>query len=128
MIKSEFLALQPGYVVTSYGSQGKTVDAVLVGQSSESFPATSKEEAYVAWSRGRDSVRIFTDDKEALRDAIRHSETRLLAHDLAPMRKASKHRLKKHQSFLRRLATFVRTHAPAMPTREHRGLERELQR
>jgi len=128
VVKKDFLALQPGFVVTSYSSQGKTYDAVLVGQSSDSMPATSKEQAYVAWSRGRDSVHIYTDDKEALRDSIQHSDPRLLAHDLLPARRSPvKPRLKKHLAFIRRLATFARTHAPATAARELGNQQREMQ-
>lgn len=42
-----------GYCVTSHVSQGKTVDVVLIGQSSRSFPASSREQFYVSVSRGK---------------------------------------------------------------------------
>ncbi|QDU45223.1 Multifunctional conjugation protein TraI [Symmachiella dynata] len=68
-----------GYVVTSHSSQGKTVDRVFVGQSSQSFPASSREQFYVSASRARERVTIYTDDKQALRDAINHGDERLSA-------------------------------------------------
>jgi conjugative relaxase-like TrwC/TraI family protein len=71
--------LDYGYVVTSHASQGKTVDRVIIGQSSESFPASSKEQFYVSVSRGRHGATIFTDDKEALLDAVSHADTRQTA-------------------------------------------------
>lgn len=52
-----------GYVVTSHSSQGKTVDRVFVGQSSESFPASSREQFYLTASRAREQVSIYTDNK-----------------------------------------------------------------
>jgi hypothetical protein len=64
---------------TSHASQGGTVDRVLIGQSSESFPASSREQFYVSASRGRKKVLVYTDDKEALRDAINRSDDRLTA-------------------------------------------------
>lgn len=71
-----------GYVVTSHASQGKTVDRVLIAQSSESFRASSREQFYVSASRGRESVTVFTDDKSALRRAILRSDPNLSATEL----------------------------------------------
>lgn len=71
----------PGYAVTSYASQGKTVDYVLFSDSAVRA-ATSKEQWYVTISRGRKGVRIFTGDKAALREAIERSGSRELAIDL----------------------------------------------
>ena len=70
-----------GYAVTSYGSQGKTVDHVLLADSA-SRAATNAQQWYVSISRGRKSVRIFTPDKTALRRHITRSGDRPLALDL----------------------------------------------
>ena len=78
-IDKDFGHINHGYAVTSQASQGKTVDRVLVGISSASFPAASREGFYVAASRGRDSVHIYTDDKPALLDAVNQSDDRLSA-------------------------------------------------
>ena len=75
----EFLA---GYAVTSYGSQGKTVDYVLFSDSTIKA-ATSAEQWYVSISRGRRGIRIFTPDKEQLRENIRRTGHRPLAMDFA---------------------------------------------
>lgn len=75
----EFL---PGYAVTSYGSQGKTVDYVLFSDSSIKA-ATNAEQWYVSISRGRRGIRIFTPDKEQLRENIVRSGQRPLALELA---------------------------------------------
>ena len=74
--------LAHGYVVTSHAAQGKTVDRVFIGQSSQSWPASSREQFYVSASRGRRQVTVYTDDKDALRDAIRRSDPRLAATEL----------------------------------------------
>ncbi len=68
-----------GYVVTSHASQGKTVDRVFVGQSSQSFPASSREQFYVSCSRARERVIIYTDNKVDLREAINQSDERVSA-------------------------------------------------
>ena len=74
----EFLA---GYAVTSHGSQGKTVDYVLFSDSTIKA-ATNAEQWYVSISRGRRGIRIFTPDKEQLRENLTRSGHRPLALDL----------------------------------------------
>lgn len=78
-IAPDFGHLTHGYVVTSHASQGKTVDRVLIGQSSNSFPASSREQFYVSASRGRERVTVYTDDKGALLEAVSRSDERLTA-------------------------------------------------
>jgi ATP-dependent exoDNAse (exonuclease V) alpha subunit len=72
-----------GYAVTSYASQGKTVDTVLFADASNRA-ATNRNQWYVAISRGRKRVVVFTSDKEALRASIRHTGDRELALELKP--------------------------------------------
>jgi conjugative relaxase-like TrwC/TraI family protein len=79
---------QRGYAVTSYGSQGKTVDHVLLGDSAVRA-ATNAQQWYVSISRGRKSVRIFTPDREHLRQAIQRVADRELALDLVGSRELS---------------------------------------
>ncbi len=74
-----------GYAVTSYGSQGKTVDHVLFADSAV-HAATNSEQWYVTISRGRKSVRIFTTDRLQLRSAITRCGNRELALDLQAAR------------------------------------------
>lgn len=74
-----------GYAVTSYGSQGKTVDHVLFADSAIRA-ATNAQQWYVTISRGRKGVRIFTPDKRELRRAILRTGDRELALNLLPKR------------------------------------------
>jgi Viral (Superfamily 1) RNA helicase len=78
-IDKNFGHLTYGYATTSQAAQGKTVDRVFVGISSSSFPAASREGFYVAASRGREMVRIYTDEKNSLLDAVNQSEDRMSA-------------------------------------------------
>ena len=78
-VSRDFGHLAYGYVATSHASQGKSVDEVFLGQSSLSFPASSREQWYVSLSRGRKRVTVYTDDKEALREAVEHSDERTSA-------------------------------------------------
>jgi hypothetical protein len=73
---------QRDYAVTSYGSQGKTVDYVLFSDSTIKA-ATNAQQWYVSISRGRRGIRIFTPDKEQLRENIRRTGHRLLAMEFA---------------------------------------------
>lgn len=70
-----------GYAVTSYGSQGKTVDKVIFSDTG-TRAATSAEQWYVTISRGRTGVVIFTPDKAALRANIQTTAEREMALDL----------------------------------------------
>ncbi|MFN8343990.1 MAG: MobF family relaxase [Spirosomataceae bacterium] len=54
------------HCITSYASQGKTVDEVFIAQPAATFPATDAKQFYVSVSRARERVRIYTDDKEQL--------------------------------------------------------------
>ena len=71
-----------GYAVTSHSSQSKTVDEVLSVASSRSVGAINREQFYVSISRGRQRCRIFTDDKQLLREQIARSSSRKAALEL----------------------------------------------
>jgi hypothetical protein len=83
ILDPSFKEFVPGYAITSYGSQGKTVDYVLFSDSAVQA-ATNAQQWYVSISRGRKGVRIFTPDKERLREAVARSGHRPLAMDLLP--------------------------------------------
>lgn len=83
-----------GYVSTSHASQGKTVDRVLIGQSSQSWAATSREQFYVSASRGRQQVTVYTDDKAELREAIQRGDDRLSATELMAADRDARTRLR----------------------------------
>ncbi|MCU0771904.1 MAG: relaxase domain-containing protein [Verrucomicrobia bacterium] len=83
VLDREFREFLPGYAVTSYGSQGKTVDYVLFSDSTIKA-ATNAQQWYVTISRGRRGIRIFTPDKEQLRENVTRTGHRPLALELAP--------------------------------------------
>ena len=83
VLDASYREFSPGYAVTSYGSQGKTVDYVLFSDSTIKA-ATNAQQWYVTISRGRRGIRIFTPDKEQLRENVGRSGHRPLALDLAP--------------------------------------------
>lgn len=82
LIPKNYGGLSYGYATTSHASQGKTVDVPLVALGSESFPAANREQLYVSLSRGREAVRLYTDDKAAMMEAVQGSAARLSATEL----------------------------------------------
>ena len=65
-LDKDFGHINHAHCITSYASQGKTVDEVFIHQPAATFPATDAKQFYVSVSRGRDDVHIYTDDKEQL--------------------------------------------------------------
>jgi len=127
-----------GYAVTSYGSQGKTVDHVLLADSSNRA-ATNAQQWYVSISRGRKSIRIFTPDRLALRRHIMRSGDRPLALDLAPAsapRQSREHMLgpmKRGRELARRLCratmrAWTASFLKPEPPHHHETTSREPQR
>ena len=82
VLEKGFREFLPGYAITSYGSQGKTVDHVLFSDSTIKA-ATNAQQWYVTISRGRRGIRIFTPDKIQLRENLVRSGHRPLALELA---------------------------------------------
>jgi len=80
-LPADFKMFQLGYAVSSYGSQGKTVDHVIVSDAS-CKAATSQKEFYVSISRARTSCTILTADRASLQDHIKSLGERDLASDL----------------------------------------------
>jgi conjugative relaxase-like TrwC/TraI family protein len=78
----DFPHLAHGYTVTSHASQGKTVDRVLIAESSRSFTAAGQQQWYVSVSRARERAVVFTDDAAALRAAVERADPRPTATDL----------------------------------------------
>jgi len=63
--------LDHGYASTSYSAQGATVENCIINaDSTRSEKLLNRAGWYVALSRPKSNVRIFTDDAEALRRAV----------------------------------------------------------
>jgi conjugative relaxase-like TrwC/TraI family protein len=113
VIAKNFGHLAHGYVVTSHSAQGKTVDKVFIGLSSQSFPATNQRSFYVPVTRGREQAVIFTDDKKELLKTAQRPDEPLSALALAEShrrRPTLRQRLHKLLAFRRRSANFAHTH------------------
>ena len=82
--------LTHGYYTTSPASQGKSVNRVIVVQSSMSGKAASKEQFYVSASRGKFAISIHTDDKNNLLNSVSRSTERMTATEIAGENKSAK--------------------------------------
>jgi conjugative relaxase-like TrwC/TraI family protein len=82
VVPKDYGGISHGFVVTSHASQGKTVDVALVALGKDSFAAANREQFYVSVSRAREAVRVFTDDKAAMLEAVQGTTARLSASEL----------------------------------------------
>jgi ATP-dependent exoDNAse (exonuclease V) alpha subunit len=68
---TRFRHLDHGYAVTSYSSQGQTVDRVIVNaDTKESEVLLNQRMGYVAVSRAREDALIYTNSKDELGAAL----------------------------------------------------------
>ena len=81
VLDKNFRQFVRGYAITSYASQGKSMDHVLFSDSMAKA-ATNQQQWYVTISRGKKGVHIFTTDKEQLRENITRSADRPSVMDL----------------------------------------------
>jgi hypothetical protein len=116
-LAKDFGHLMAGYYTMSYSGQSKTVDRVLVSAGTLSLMATYLEQFLVAMSRGREGVRVYTDDKDALRERIVHSGQRGSATELMAGQVAANTRLRdvteramKDRQTLRQRVAYRRKH------------------
>jgi conjugative relaxase-like TrwC/TraI family protein len=82
VVPKDYGGISHGFVVTSHASQGKTVDVALVALGKDSFAAANREQFYVSVSRAREAVKVFTDDKAAMLEAVQGTTARLSASEL----------------------------------------------
>jgi conjugative relaxase-like TrwC/TraI family protein len=63
-----YAALDYGYALTTYKSQGQTYNKVVVDADTSVAQLQDQRNTYVQITRARDDVRVFTDDKAELRE------------------------------------------------------------
>jgi conjugative relaxase-like TrwC/TraI family protein len=109
-----------GYAITSYASQGKSVNHVIFSDSAAKA-ATNQQQWYVTISRGKKGIHIFTTDKEQLRENITRSGDRPSVVD------ALTAHYRKHDSFFRLIEQRWGTRMALTMTNSKRAREfREL--
>ena len=72
-INNDYTQYTHGWAVTSYASQGLTCDRVAISYDQGSYGGIDRRGFYVSASRGREDVKIFTDDKDFVRDCLRRN-------------------------------------------------------
>jgi hypothetical protein len=90
-----------GYVDTSYASQGKTVDRVFIATGKESLPAANQQQWYVSASRGRETAKVYVEDKQEVRGAIARTGQRLSAVELTHTKLGESWKHRFHRAFER---------------------------
>ena len=73
IINKDYTQYTHGWSVTSYASQGITCDRVAISYDQASYGGIDRRGFYVSASRGREDLRIFTDDKDFVRDCLRRN-------------------------------------------------------
>jgi ATP-dependent exoDNAse (exonuclease V) alpha subunit len=144
VVARDFGHLTYGYVDTSFGAQGKSVDRVFLAESTESFGAANQRQFYVCIGRGRKPGMMVTDDKEATLEAVQTACERVAAMDVMtdapalPFEEAVQLREAQQRAEARigQTVTEVKTrdwlgNAPGVPpivreTAEVQGMEREV--
>jgi len=74
--------LTHGYAITSHAAQGQTVDRVFIAQSGKSIEAGNAEQFYVSITRGRELVRVYSDNLEMLKEVASFSRGRVSATEI----------------------------------------------
>ena len=106
-----------GFVETSFGSQGRTVQRVILGMAAASQGAINQEQLYVSASRAKEWLRLYTDNKAEIREAVQRSSQKLAALDLVGLPKKPEpkpshwERLQKHMQRLRQRGVYERIRA-----------------
>lgn len=109
VVGKDFGHFTHGYVSTSFGRQGRTVDRILIAMGGESLPAINAEQFYVSVSRARERATIFTDLSPAtLREAIKRSDPRMSATELLEPEKPKARLKDKAAALVRRVRDTYR--------------------
>ncbi len=119
-----------GVVETSFGAQGRTVQRVILGMAASSRGAMNMENLYVSASRAKEWIRLYTDDKADIRDAVKRSSQKLAALDLRPKRKEEAGHwdgLQHHMERRKRLGLIHRIRSAWDRVRPHRQKQKEHQ-
>lgn len=71
-LKTQYNYIDRGYAVTDYKSQGQTSKGVIYH--ADSSKGITYNQAYVAMTRGKHDLKIYTDNKENFREQMKHEQ------------------------------------------------------
>ena len=118
---------------TSFGSQGRTVQRVILAVAETSLPASNQEQMYVGASRAKQLMTLYTDNKAAVRSAVQRSSQKLAASDVVVKHRKEREeernrrqRKKRHAYVAMVRASYDVPHQPQPPHQPERpsGYER----
>ncbi|NQZ79085.1 MAG: hypothetical protein HRT61_23650, partial [Ekhidna sp.] len=82
VLSKNSLFLDHSVAVTAHGSQGRTVQDSYVSFAEDSFPAVTAKSYYVAISRSRERIKLFTSSKTELQRHIQKTGDRIHASEV----------------------------------------------
>ena len=88
---------------------------VILGMAAASLGAINQEQLYVSASRAKEWLRLYTDSKDEIREAVQRSSQKLVAHDLLGLHHEPKpkpshlERMREHIKRMRKRAAYRRT-------------------
>lgn len=125
VVSRDYAHLAHAYCSTSHAAQGRTADRVILSQPWSTVAAASAEQMYVSVSRGRHSVAIYTDDRQALVESISRLGQRRSAIEIVDRSKADVRlaRLNEHAISMQRLRKYEQTRS-RLRGRRGRGIFR----
>jgi putative conjugative relaxase domain protein len=94
----EYKHFDYGYAMTTFKAQGITVDNALIVHDSTQKNSNTRNKIYVDVSRAKKSVKIFTDDKEALVKQAKRFQQKITSSTFTPSIVKGKERKTTHVS------------------------------
>lgn len=92
----EYKHFDYGYAITSFKAQGITTDNALIVHDSTQKGSNTRNKIYVDVSRAKKSVKIFTDDREALAKQAKRYHKKITAETFSHQSTSNKERNKNH--------------------------------
>lgn len=117
------------YVSTSHAAQGKTAQDVFVSMSEASLGGVNEQAFYVAVSRGRSRIQLYTSNKDELKSAIQRNAERMSAREIAKAHEQRQHRDRQRAQYQSRTKT-MREHEISRQNKASRHISKaaDLQR
>lgn len=130
-IDKDYRNFTHGYYTTSPAAQGKSVNRVLVLQTTRTGKAASKEQFYVSASRGKFEISVHTDSKEHLLSSVQGTSTRLSATEMlaqAERREKVRGKIRGRGAPARKSPQSIREEINKTPNRQEPDNTRQLNR
>lgn len=99
--------LAHNYVSTTHSAQGRTSQDVFISMSDASLGAVNEQAFYVAVSRARSRIQLYTSNKKELKTAIARSGERATARDIAKQHEQRLMQQRQHLDYKSRIKNKV---------------------